>query len=177
MTSEKRLKKILEDAIMMSLHEDYNKDDEQDEDDELDSDDLEDSEFFLHGHEGGEPSDEEGQMSKYQLHRIKQMSYILCDMLEAGDQLPAWVQDHISVAHENISQVLSYMEPKYHMASQADDDEEEEDWDEEMMDPEDLGEAKDGLWARMWKRRRARKRPKRPGEKGYPKTLDIGKKK
>ena len=31
-----------------------------------------------------------------------------------------------------------------------------------------------GLWANIWARRRAGKRPKRPGEKGYPKTLDIG---
>jgi len=29
------------------------------------------------------------------------------------------------------------------------------------------------LWHNIWKRRRAGKRPKRPGEKGCPKTLDI----
>lgn len=33
--------------------------------------------------------------------------------------------------------------------------------------------AKRGLWDNIWARRRAGKRPKRPGEKGYPKTLDI----
>lgn len=37
---------------------------------------------------------------------------------------------------------------------------------------ENLDEG-DGLWDNIWKRRRAGKRPKRPGEKGYPKTLDI----
>lgn len=33
---------------------------------------------------------------------------------------------------------------------------------------------KRGLWANIHARRAAGKRPKRPGEKGYPKTLDIG---
>jgi hypothetical protein len=32
---------------------------------------------------------------------------------------------------------------------------------------------KKGLWDNIWARRRAGKRPKRPGEKGYPKTLKI----
>lgn len=40
----------------------------------------------------------------------------------------------------------------------------------------DLDEAKKkGLWANIHARRKAGKRPKRPGEKGYPKTLDIEK--
>lgn len=37
-------------------------------------------------------------------------------------------------------------------------------------------EMSESLWKAMWARRRANKRPKRPGEKGYPKTLDIDKK-
>jgi hypothetical protein len=32
---------------------------------------------------------------------------------------------------------------------------------------------KRGLWDNIWARRRAGKRPKRPGEEGYPKTLNI----
>lgn len=32
---------------------------------------------------------------------------------------------------------------------------------------------KKGLWDNIWARRRAGKRPKRPGEEGYPKTLNI----
>ena len=32
---------------------------------------------------------------------------------------------------------------------------------------------KRGLWANIHARRKAGKRPKKPGEKGYPKTLDI----
>ena len=34
---------------------------------------------------------------------------------------------------------------------------------------------KKGLWAYIHARRKAGKRPKRPGEKGYPKTLDVDK--
>jgi hypothetical protein len=178
MTNEKRLKKLLEDVMMSLLEDDENDSEEKEysEDEEIDADDLDDKEFFLHGHESGAPSDEEGQMAKSQLHRIKQIAYMLCDMLESGDQLPAWVQDHVSVAHENLGQVFSYMEPKYHMAGSEDDDEDEENWsDEELLNPEELGEAKKGLWANMHARRKAGKKRKRPGEKGYPKTLKIDK--
>lgn len=37
-------------------------------------------------------------------------------------------------------------------------------------------EMNESLWKNVWKRRRANKRPKRPGEKGYPKTLNVAKK-
>lgn len=177
MANEKRLKKLLED-VMMSLLEDDEKDSEEkeySEDEEIDADRLDDKEFFLHGYESDAPIDEEGQMAKSQLHRIKQISYMLCDMLESGDQLPAWVQDHVSVAHENLGQVFSYMEPKYHMTGSAGNDD-DDDWsDEELLNPEELGEAKRGLWANIHARRKAGKRRKRSGEKGYPKTLKIDK--
>lgn len=41
----------------------------------------------------------------------------------------------------------------------------------------EMSEAKKkrGLWANIHARRKAGKRPKRPGEKGYPKTLDVDK--
>lgn len=60
------------------------------------------------------------------------------------------------------------------------DEHEEDDYEEEDVVEGDLLERKrrkkkkGGLWANIWARRRAGKRPKRPGEKGYPKTLDIG---
>jgi hypothetical protein len=38
---------------------------------------------------------------------------------------------------------------------------------------EERKKKKKGLWDNIWARRRAGKRPKRPGEKGYPKTLNI----
>ena len=37
----------------------------------------------------------------------------------------------------------------------------------------DVTEGKEGLWANIHARRKAGKPPKKPGEKGYPKTLDI----
>jgi hypothetical protein len=40
-------------------------------------------------------------------------------------------------------------------------------------DIDEVSESKKGLWDNIWSRRRAGKRPKRPGEKGYPKTLGI----
>ena len=48
--------------------------------------------------------------------------------------------------------------------------------DDEMSESEEMSEGKKknkGLWANIHARRKAGKRPKRPGEKGYPKTLDI----
>ena len=47
--------------------------------------------------------------------------------------------------------------------------------DEEDLDESDLDEAKKkkGLWANIHAKRKRGERPARPGEKGYPKTLDI----
>lgn len=157
----KQLKKLLENLDLEVLAEDHDEDYDME-------DNGDDSEFFLHGYERGEPHDAEGNMAQYQLHRVKQMSQMMCDMLEGGDQLPAWVQDHLSVAHENLGQVFSYMEPKYHMESLADEDELEDEWeveDDEEIEPEELGE---GLWDNVWARRRAGKKPKKPGQKGFP---------
>lgn len=41
----------------------------------------------------------------------------------------------------------------------------------------EMNEAKKkrGLWANIHARRKAGKRPKKPGQKGYPRTLDIDK--
>jgi hypothetical protein len=46
------------------------------------------------------------------------------------------------------------------------------DSEEEFLVPEG-DNKKPGLWANIHARRKAGKRPKRPGEKGYPKTLDL----
>lgn len=172
----KQLRKIIKEAATSDLFEDH----DLHYDEHLDNED--DAEFFLHGYESGEPHDAEGMMAKSQLHRVKEISYMLCDMMDEDDQLPAWVQAHITTAYENLNQVLSYMEPKMHMHS---DDEEydaensfEDDFEEEMNDYEEdeesLGES---LWKNVWARRKANKPPLKPGQKGYPKTLNVGKKK
>jgi len=40
---------------------------------------------------------------------------------------------------------------------------------EELTNPS----PSESLWSNVHKRRAAGKRPKRPGQKGYPKTLDV----
>jgi len=66
---------------------------------------------FLHDEKNPDP---EGAMVKSRLHRIVEMSKDLHGMLANEDQLPGWVQDHVTAAHENLSQVYSYMEPRNH---------------------------------------------------------------
>lgn len=114
----------------------------------------------------GEP-DHEGEMAVAQLHRLNDMSEMLLDMISRGDDLPGWVQSKLTRAYNDLNDVFGYLEPQA---------------DEEMaqMQPAppvsvSLGEAKKkkGLWANIHARRAAGKRPKKPGEKGYPKTLDI----
>lgn len=62
-------------------------------------------------HDQGEP-DPEGAMVKPQLKRIVTMAQMLDEMLVEDDQLPGWVQSHISDAANNLAQVFGYMEPK-----------------------------------------------------------------
>ena len=71
--------------------------------------DFEDDDRFLHGSEYGEPIDDEGYMVKSQLASMKDMAYEICSLLDSNDQLPGWVQNHISVAHENLRQVHGYL--------------------------------------------------------------------
>lgn len=66
---------------------------------------------FLHGED---QHDDEGSMVKSRLHSMKEMAAEVCDVLNPGDQLPGWVQDHISVAHENLQQVHGYLSGKQH---------------------------------------------------------------
>lgn len=62
-------------------------------------------------HDKGAP-DPEGAMVKPQLQRIITMAQMLDEMLIEDDQLPGWVQSHISDAANNLTQVFGYMEPK-----------------------------------------------------------------
>lgn len=64
---------------------------------------------FLHGKDGSDP---EGAMTKAQLQRIVTMAQMMDEMLVDDDQLPGWVQSHISDAANNLTQVFGYMEPK-----------------------------------------------------------------
>lgn len=68
-----------------------------------------DADRFLHGSESGQPFDDEAYMIKIQMHAIKEMAEEVCDILESGDQLPAWLQSHVAVAHENLRQAHGYL--------------------------------------------------------------------
>jgi hypothetical protein len=61
---------------------------------------------FLHGED---PNDSEGAMAQGKFNSIKSMVDELTSLLQPDDQLPGWVQDHISVAHENIQQIHGYL--------------------------------------------------------------------
>lgn len=58
----------------------------------------------------------EGGMSRSRLHHMTDMAGRLMEMIHDEDHLPPWVADHITTAHENLSQVYSYVEPKVHEA-------------------------------------------------------------
>jgi len=68
-----------------------------------------DHQEFLHGSDEGHPHDDEGYMVKSRMASMKKMAEDVCNLLDSEDQLPAWVQDHIAVAHENLQQVHGYL--------------------------------------------------------------------
>ena len=68
-----------------------------------------DPQRFLHGHDSGHPHDDEGYMLKLRLASLKKMACDLCELVDEGDQLPGWSQDHIAVAHENLQQGHGYL--------------------------------------------------------------------
>ena len=110
----------------------------------------------------GEP-DHEGEMALAQLHRLNDISAMLLDMISAGDDLPGWVQYKLTRAYTDLNDVFGYLEPQVDHGMNS------------MLHkhPVAEGKKKKGLWHNIHARRKAGKRPKRPGEKGYPKTLDI----
>lgn len=58
---------------------------------------------FLHG------PDDEGAMVKSNLLAVVNMASDIQNIMSDDDQLPGWVQDHLSVAHENMQQVHGYL--------------------------------------------------------------------
>lgn len=105
--------------------------------------------------------DNEGKMATSQLHRLNDITGMLLDMLASDDQLPSWVQSKITRAYTDLNDVFGYLEPQV---------------DSNMRRPpsvymEGKRKKKKGLWDNVHARRKAGKRPKRPGEEGYPKAL------
>ena len=68
-----------------------------------------DPQRFLHGFDSGHPMDDEGYMVKSRMSSVKDMAKTICDLLEMGDQLPAWVQDLIASAHTDLEHVKDYL--------------------------------------------------------------------
>ena len=61
---------------------------------------------FLHGED---PDDSEGGMALGQLSDLCRMAEELQEILNSGDQLPGWVQNHLTVSHENLRQIHGYL--------------------------------------------------------------------
>jgi len=116
--------------------------------------------------------DHEGEMAVSQLHRIAEMAEMLLDIIGENDDLPGWVQYKLGRAYSDLSDAFGYIESKSHDI--LDDDEDYDDFgggateDDEELE-EELEEAqKKGLWYYVNKRKKANKKPRKPGEKGYP---------
>jgi hypothetical protein len=65
---------------------------------------------FLHNPDSGK--NYEGAMIRSRLHRMEEMASELLSMINPEDEIPAWVQDHIAVAHSKLASVFSYLEPR-----------------------------------------------------------------
>lgn len=101
---------------------------------------------------------EEGGMALGFLQRTQSMISQVQDLIDVDDAIPAWVTSKLTSVYEDMNDVHAYM-------TQLD----------KFYDPKAMSEAKKkrGLWHNIWARRRAGKRAKRPGEKGFPKTLKV----
>lgn len=63
-------------------------------------------------HDPSDRSEPDGHMTKSQLMHVSDMAKHLDSMMSGDDELPGWVTQHISVAQENLEQVLSYIQPR-----------------------------------------------------------------
>lgn len=68
-----------------------------------------DHEEFLHGHESGHPTDDEGYMVKSRMVAMKKLASDICEMLDGEDQLPGWVQDLIATSKNDLQHVYDYL--------------------------------------------------------------------
>lgn len=148
----------------------------------------------MEGYDWTDGEDHEGEMAVAQLHRIREMADMLLDMIGENDELEGWVQFKLSRAYNDLTDMFAYVEWEADKAGHWDgesemedyEDESDEDYEEELEDYEDKFEDFEGeeesdldegekpsLWANIRARRKAGKPRLKPGQKGYPKTLDI----
>lgn len=133
----------------------------------------------MEGHDWNEGHpDHEGVMAVTQLHRIAEMAEMLLDMISENDELEGWVQFKISRAYNDITDMFSYIEYKNHEMSEPRLDTEAAFGDLRDRQEMEVSEAKkrkkkSTLWGNIRARRKAGKPRLKPGQKGYPKTLNI----
>ena len=101
--------------------------------------------------------DYEGDMAKSDLRSIIHNAKTLHDMLDDDTNLAEWCQSKITLAEDYISTVTNYMRSEMN--------EEVEQIDEKKKLP--------GLWANIHAKRKRGEAPAKPGDKDYPKTLNI----
>jgi hypothetical protein len=100
--------------------------------------------------------DYEGDMAKSDLRSIIHNAQALHDMIDDDTNLAEWCQSKITLAEDYISTVTNYMRS-------------------EMKEEVELDEKKKlpGLWANIHAKRKRGEAPAKPGDKDYPKTLNI----
>jgi len=131
------------------------------------------------GHDWNEGApDHEGEMAISQLHRIAEMAEMLLDIIGENDELPGWVQYKLGQAYSDMSDLFGYMESKSHDLHDGDLSYDDHgmmsvDIEDESMTEVKKKKSKNNLWANIRARRKAGKPRLKPGQKGYPKTLDI----
>ena len=98
------------------------------------------SEILNEGMVGKEP---EGASYKPTLHDISDSANKIESMIDPQGDLPAWVQDKITIANHNMEAILGYLES------------------------ENLDEEK-GLWANIHAKKKRGEAPAKPGDEDYP---------
>jgi len=105
----------------------------------------------------GKIKDEEGYMAQIELDAIEKSIEILREIIKKPDQqLPAWVQSKITRAADFITTAAEYLSS-----------------DNKVSESNAIDEEEKGLWHNIHAKRKCGERPAKPGEKGYPKTLNI----
>jgi hypothetical protein len=122
-------------------------------------------------------SDHEGVMARAQLEKIVKIAQTMLDLIGENDELEGWVQYKISRAYNDLTDVSTYVE--FESASGGDSLESHTQINgfTTIENEHELEEAKKkkpkGLWHNIRARRAAGKPRLKPGQKGYPKTLNI----
>jgi hypothetical protein len=106
--------------------------------------------------DSGKKKDDEGYMARIEFDQIERSVNILRKLVKKGDQqLPAWVQSKITRAADFIDTAAEYLSS------------------DEGVSEDFVLEKKKGLWDNIHARRKKGLPPKKPGQEGYPKTLNV----